>query len=148
MVRVCPLLQDLKYRVGGVAVLDVVEGTFPLFPPSPLPSPTSLLPLSTPTNTIYRLSTRSSPFNAHDPLLPSNRLRQPRRSHRMARHSQPDPKPYIRESFRSVTYNTRAFRSQRFTGSSVYLADTFGDNGSVLGKYVLYPYTLQLFPLR
>ncbi|KZV77251.1 protein phosphatase methylesterase [Peniophora sp. CONT] len=36
MVRVCPLLQDLKYRVGGVAVLDVVEGSaleaLPLMP--------------------------------------------------------------------------------------------------------------------
>ncbi|KAI0318603.1 protein phosphatase methylesterase [Amylostereum chailletii] len=27
VVRVCPLLQELKYRVGGVTVLDVVEGT-------------------------------------------------------------------------------------------------------------------------
>ena len=27
VVRACPLLQDRKYRVGGVVVLDVVEGT-------------------------------------------------------------------------------------------------------------------------
>ena len=27
VVQACPLLQDLKYRVSGVAVLDVVEGS-------------------------------------------------------------------------------------------------------------------------
>jgi pimeloyl-ACP methyl ester carboxylesterase len=75
VVRACPMLLEHKYKVAGVAVLDVVEGEFhdhsdPLY--------LANFPES------KRFCHRSSPTHAQSPERPTGGLRQPRARYRVA----------------------------------------------------------------
>jgi hypothetical protein len=63
VVRVCPLLQTKKYRVGGVAVLDVVEGKCNIV--------AHILAL----RLFARICAGSPSYDANDPQLAPKRLR-------------------------------------------------------------------------
>jgi hypothetical protein len=79
VVRTCPLLLERKYRVGGVAVLDVVEGT----------SIFIFDHLSFDLMTMDRIGNRSTPSHAQSLERSTRWIRESRGSYRMA------VRPYI-----------------------------------------------------
>lgn len=82
VVHACPFLLENKYRISGVAVLDVVEGAF-------LPS------LPSHHSHFQRLSNGSPPTHAQASRLEARRIRLARGRNRMAvrAHVQPDTHP-------------------------------------------------------